>query len=97
MGKVFEKQIKTIKNQGKKQVDALESLKPFDKELSSIKDSIPIENLNPEIINEIKRIEEEEKKVNRNKMVYKATNKTYDFRKFKTLRAFGNEIKNNVN
>ena len=27
MGKAFEKQIKTIKDQGKKQVDALESLK----------------------------------------------------------------------
>ena len=29
-------------------------------------------------------------------MVYKATNKTYDFRKFKTIHAFGNEIRNNV-
>ena len=29
-------------------------------------------------------------------MVYKATNKTYDFRKFKTIRAFGSEIRNNV-
>ena len=29
-------------------------------------------------------------------MVYKAADKTYDFRKFKTIRAFGNEIKNNV-
>ena len=29
-------------------------------------------------------------------MVYKATNKTYDFIKFKTIRAFGGEIKNNV-
>ena len=29
-------------------------------------------------------------------MVYKATNKTYDFRKFKTARAFGSEINNNV-
>ena len=29
-------------------------------------------------------------------MVYKATNRTYDFRKFKTIRAFGNEIRNNV-
>ena len=28
MGKAFEKQIKTIENQGKKQVDALENLKP---------------------------------------------------------------------
>ena len=29
-------------------------------------------------------------------MVYKATNKTYDFRKFKAIRASGGEIKNNV-
>ena len=29
-------------------------------------------------------------------MVYKATNETYDFRNFKTIRAFGNEIRNNV-
>ena len=29
-------------------------------------------------------------------MVYKSTNKTYDFRKFKTIRAFGNDIGNNV-
>ena len=29
-------------------------------------------------------------------MVYKATNKTYDFRKFKAIRAFGSEINNNV-
>ena len=29
-------------------------------------------------------------------MVYEGTNITYDFRKFKTIRAFGNEIKNDV-
>ena len=29
-------------------------------------------------------------------MVYKASNKIYDFRDFKTIRAYGNEIKNNV-
>ena len=29
-------------------------------------------------------------------MVYKGTNKTYDFRNFKNIRAFGNEIRNNV-
>ena len=96
LGKAFQKQTKTIEDQGKKQVDALESLKPSNKELPPIKDFIPEENLNPEIINEIKKIEEEEKKVNRNKMVFKATNKTYDFRKFKTIQAFGSEIKNNV-
>ena len=96
LGKALEKQRKTIEDQGEKQVVALESLKGSDKKLTPIKDFIPIENLNPEIINEIKRIEELEKKVDRNKMVYKGTNKIYDFRNFKTIRAFGNEIRNNV-
>ena len=96
LGKALEKQVKTIKDQGEKQVVALESLKDPDKKLPAIKDFIPMENLNPEIINEIKRIEEIEKKVDRNRMVYKGTNKTYDFRNFKTIRAFGNEIRNNV-
>ena len=78
LGKAFEKQTKTIEDQGKKQLDALESLKPSDKELPPIKDFMHEENLNPEIVNEIKRIKEQEKKVNRNKMVDKSTNKTYD-------------------
>ena len=30
LGKVFDKQIKTIEDQGKKQVDALENLKPIE-------------------------------------------------------------------
>ena len=96
LGKAIEKQIKTIKDQGEKQVVALESLKPPDKKLPPIKDFISVEDLNPEIINEIKRTEEIEKKVDRNTMVYKGTNKTYDFRNFKTIRAFRNEIRNNV-
>ena len=29
-------------------------------------------------------------------MVYKGFNKTYDFRKFKAIRVFGNEIRNNI-
>ena len=29
-------------------------------------------------------------------MVYKGSNESYDFRKFKTIRAFGNDIRNNV-
>ena len=96
LGKALKKQRKTIKDRGEKQVVALESLKPPDKKLPPIKDFIPMENLNPEIINEIKRIEEIEKKVDRNKMFYKGTNKTYNFRNFKTIRAFVNEIRNNV-
>ena len=95
MGKLFEKQTKTIEDQGKEQVDDLESLKISDKKLPSIEDFVS-KNISPEIFNEIKRTEEEEKKVDRNKMVYKAIKKVYDFRKFKTIRAFGGEIKNNV-
>ena len=96
LGKAFEKQTKTIEDQGKKQVVPLESLKDSDKKLTPVKDFIPMENLNPEIINEIKRIEEMEKQVDRTRMGYKGSNKTYDFRNFKTIRAFGNEIRNNV-
>ena len=96
LGKAIEKQIKTIKDQGEKQVVALESLKDSDKKLTPIKDSVPIKDLVSEIINEIKRIEEIEKNVDRNKMVYKGTNKTYDLRNFKTICAFGNEIRNNI-
>ena len=96
LGKAIEKQIKTIKDQVEKQVVALESLKASDKKLPPIKDLTSIKNLNPEIIKEIEKIEEIEKKVDRNKMVYKGTNKTYDFRNFKTIHTFGNEIRNNV-
>ena len=96
LGKAIEKQIKNIKDQGEKHVVALESLKDSDKKLPPIKDFIPTENLNPEIINEIKRIEEIQKRFDRNRVVYKGTNETYDFRNFKTIRAFGNEIRNNV-
>ena len=76
LGKAIEKQIKTIKDKGEKQVVALESLKASDKKLPPIKDLISIKNLNPEIIKEIEKIEEIEKKVDRNKMVYKGTHKT---------------------
>ena len=91
LGEALEKQRKTIEDQGEKQVVALGSSKDSDAKLTPIKDFILTENLNPEIINEIKRIEEIEKKVDRNRMVYKGTNKTYDFRNFKTIRAFGND------
>ena len=77
MGKAFEKQTKTIEDQGKKQVDALISLESFDKQLPSIKDFISKERLNPEIIDEIERIEEEERKADRSKMVYKASGETF--------------------
>ena len=93
LGKALEKQRKTIEDQGEKQVDAL---KTSYKKLPSIKDFVPIEKFNPEIIAEIKRIQEIEKNVDRDKMVYKSTSRNYDFRGFKTIRTYGNDIRNNV-
>ena len=93
LGKALEKQRKTIKDQGEKQVYALKTLY---KKLPSIKDFVPTEKFNLEIIDEIKRIEEIEKNVDRDKMVYESTNRTYDFRGFRTIRAYGNDIRNNV-
>ena len=93
LGKDLEKQRKTIEDQGEKQVDAL---KTSYKKLPSIKDFVPTEKFNLEIINETKRIEEIDKNVDRDKMVYKSTNRNYDFRGFKTTRTYGNDIRNNV-
>ena len=55
LGKALENQRKTIEDQVEKQVDAL---KTSYKKLPSIKDFVPTEKFNLEIINEIKRIEE---------------------------------------
>ena len=93
LGKALEKQVKTIKDQGEKQVDAL---KTSYKKLPSIKDFVPIEKFNPEIIAEIKIIEEIEKNVDRDKMIYKSTSRIYYFRDFKRIRTYGNDIRNNV-
>ena len=51
--------------------------------------------LNPEIAYEIEKIEEE-RKADRSKMDYEGSNKTSDFRKFKAIRVFDNEIRNNI-
>ena len=93
LGKAIKKHIKTIEDQGEKQVHAL---KTSYKKLPSIKDFVPTEKFNPEIIAEIKRIEEIEKNVDRDKMFYEGTSKNYDFRGFKTIRAYGNDIRNDV-
>ena len=68
LGKALEKQRKITEDQGEKQVNAL---KTSYKKLPSIKEFAPTEKFNLEIINEIKRIEEIEKNVDRDKMVYK--------------------------
>ena len=80
LGKAFEKQIKTIEDQGKKQVDALESLKPKE-QTKSTKEIFPEGYDSVEIKNELNEIKGYEKKL-------------FDFRIFKTIRSFGDDIYN---
>ena len=57
LGKVFEKQIKTIEKQGKKQIEALEVLKPNTQKLT-IKDVISENTLTEEAKNELDKVKE---------------------------------------
>ena len=60
LGKAFEKQIKTIEDQGEKQIEALENLKP--KEQTKLIEGIFPEGYESvEIKNEINKIKEYEK------------------------------------
>ena len=63
MVKAFERQTKTIEVYEEKQVDALKSSESSDKKLPLIKNFIWKERQNTEIIYELKKIEEEEKKL----------------------------------
>ena len=92
LGKAFNKQIKTIEDQGKKQVDALNTLKSDNNKLP-IEDEIPKNALNnDEAKKEINKITEIEKTTDREKLIYKATEYIYDFRNSKTIRTFGKDI-----
>ena len=95
LGKAFDKQIKTIEDQGKKQVDALNTLKSDNNKKLEIKnkDIIPKSAFaNDEAKEEINKITEIEKTIGREKLVYKATEYTYDFRNLRTIRTFGRDI-----
>ena len=70
MGKAFEKQIKTVEDQGKKQVEALNTLK-FSKSNNqlTIEDVIPNDALkNDEAKKELDKIKEIEKKCRQRKI-----------------------------
>ena len=91
LGKAFEKQIKTIEDQGKKQVDALNTLKSNNQ--LTIEDVIPNDALNNnEAKKELNKIKEIEKNVDREKLIYKASGNTNDFRKFRKIKTFGRDI-----
>ena len=80
--KAFDKQIKKIEDQGKKQVDALNTLKSNNNNKLEIKNEDIIPN----------KIKEIEKNVDKENLIYKTNKHTYDFRKFNTIRTFGEDI-----
>ena len=91
LGKAFEKQIKTIKDQGEKQVEALNTFKSDNK--LTIEDAIPKNAFNnDEAKKELDKIKEIEDTIDREKLVYKASGNTYHFRKFQTIRTFREDI-----
>ena len=93
LGKALEKQTKTIKNQGTKQIQVLKILNFANEEELSNKSFIPNNQLNPEIVNELKRFEKVEEKLIGKKMFYKGYRKAYGFRKDKKNASFGDDIK----
>ena len=86
LGKAFEKQKKTIEEQGEKQLKAINE--------ATIKKYIPENILNDEAKKELDKISELEKDVDREKLVYKTNIKTYDFQTFQTIRTFARDIYN---
>ena len=91
LGKAFEKQIKTVEDQGKKQIDALNSLKS-NKQLT-IEDAISQKVLNnDEAKKELDKITEIEKNVDRDKLIYETNEYTYSFKNFQTITTFGRAI-----
>ena len=101
LGKAFEKQIKTIEDQGKKQVDALESLKPKeqtkpieDKSNNQSKATIIFNDL----INKRKKIMSElhdSVDYNNLKFEYVGPTKDVSFYEYKDSKELFNAIKNN--
>ena len=79
LGKAFEKQIKTIEDQGRKQVDALNILKSNSQ--LTIKDVIPNDALNnDESQKEIDKTKE--KNVDSDKLIYETNEYSYSFKNF---------------
>ena len=95
LGKALDKQIKTIKDQGKKQVDALNTIKSDNHEKLEIKNKNIIPKsacASDEAKKEINKILKIEKNVDREKLVYDAGKYMYDFRTFNIIRTFGEDI-----
>ena len=93
LGKTFEKQIKTIEEQGKKQVESLEVLNLITKKLT-IKDEIPENTFSEEAKNKLNKIKDTEKTANRKNVYHKANKYTYYLQNLWTISTFRTDIYN---
>ena len=89
LGKAFEKQI-NIKDQAERQIETLKSIRKL-----SVEDVIPNSTFATDEANEeLNKIKEIEKNVNREKLFYKSNKNTYNFKEFQTIRTFGEDFCN---
>ena len=89
--KSFSEKIKTIEEQGQKQVEVLDTLKSNNQ--LKIEDVIPKNVLNnDETKEELDKIKEIEKNIDREKLIYKTNDYIYNFKNFQTIKTFGRDI-----
>ena len=83
-----------MKIKEKKQVEALKVLKPLEHQQNPklIAGIFPKDLESSEITNEINEIKKLEQKINRNDLVYESSKYVYDFRRFRTIKSFGDSI-----
>ena len=94
LDKTFEKQIKTIEDQGIKQVEVLKALKAEDNKeyIKSIEGIFPKDMRTNEVKNYIYKIKKWEEKIKREDLKYKTKNYTYDIQQYETIRSFHETI-----
>ena len=93
LGKAFEKQIKTIEDQGIKEVEALKVLKPEKNWELETSEGLFLENIRcNKITNKLDEIKELEEKIKRKDLMYKTNQYEYDFQQYETIRSFSESI-----
>ena len=95
--KAFEKQTKTIEEQGQKQIKTLEVLKPEEnkeEEIKSVEGLFLKEMRTNEIKNEIHKMEKWEELIKRKDLKYETNKYRFDFQQFETIRPFGDSFHN---
>ena len=90
LGKAFEKQTKAIKDQGEKQIKTIQDNK---KQLANTQE-LAIKNVIPEAKKEMDKIMEIEKTVDRENLIYRASEHAYIFKNFQTIKTFGRDMYN---